>query len=332
MFIFCVFLLSVFCIHRFFWAGYEDEKIVTVYFGLPGAGKSTFAAYLADRCLAGSRIYRLLDRLSARFPVCRRWIDSGRVGILPFRIVRPLPVYSNVPILGALRMDAKQDIGTYDMRDGKVIIDEAGIEFNNRNYKSMKQEVIEWFKLHRHYRMSVDVFSQSFEDMDITIRRLAYRYFLVQKSVIPGFIRLKRVYRRIGIDSVTHQFCDQYSWAFLGLGDKMIYAPRYYRYFDSYSAPDLLNRPWDCYERVDDGSASSGVVSRIRDRVGNVMHGLRLSLFSDISDCVDVGDGGGDDSPLLDLTQEDVIVSSVDRIWGGYTVEGFSRTGSSGGE
>lgn len=310
-------LVCLFLLYRFFFGGYDDEKVVSVYFGLPGAGKSTFAASLANRCFGESRIVRLLRRHSGRFPVFQCWLDAGRVWIFPLR--QSVPVYSNVPIIGAYKLTAKEDVGVYDIRDGKLIIDEAGIEYNNRNYKSMKQETIEWFKLHRHYRMSVDVFSQSFEDMDITLRRLAYRYYLVQKSLIPGFIVLRRIHRKIGIDPITHQFCDFYSWAFLGLGNRRIYAPKYYKYFDSYSAPELLKRPWERYQRLDDEvvDVPAAVPEKVglRDRVRLLCCSLRMRFGAAVPDrgCEPDGDL---ESIIEGISPEDLKPSGEMKMWG----------------
>ena len=73
----------------------------------------------------------------------------------------------------------------------------ASLEFNNRfNFpKTFPKTCIEFFKLHRHYGVAIDVFSQSYEDMDITIRRLATKFIVVRKSILPYFIstRLQRL-------------------------------------------------------------------------------------------------------------------------------------------
>ena len=224
---------------------FYDEKILTVYFGLPGAGKSTFAAHLAKECLKESFVVRFLRSHCDKYPIFNKWLEAGRIGIFNLRIATP--VYSNVPIAGAYEIDANTDVGFYMIRDGKLIIDEAGIEYNNRAYKSMSKEIIKWFKLHRHYRMSVDVFSQSFEDMDITLRRLAYRYYLVQKSAIPNVILCRRIYRRVGVDPMTHQIVDQYDFGLPFFDTRRIWAPHYYKMFDSYDAPELPQKEWSTY-------------------------------------------------------------------------------------
>ena len=132
--------------------------------GGTGSGKTTFAAYLTRWALHENALIRFCRRHGN--PLTRLILNSKY-------LKRRISVYSNVPITGAYRLDAKVDIGHYMIEDAKIIIDEAGIEYNNRNYKSFPQEAIYFYKYHRHYRVSVDVFSQSYEDMDVTLRRLA---------------------------------------------------------------------------------------------------------------------------------------------------------------
>ena len=80
--------------------------------------------------------------------------------------------------------------GWHMIDDAKVIIDEAGIEYNNRNFKAFPKEAIYWYKYHRHYECSVDVFSQSYDDMDSD----------------SGEVFAKGLCERIGIDGrLTHK-------------------------------------------------------------------------------------------------------------------------------
>lgn len=141
-----------------------------------------------------------------------------------------------------------------------VAIDEAGIHYNNRKFKTLPQFTIEWFKLHRHYRCDVDVFSQSWEDMDITLRRLADQYWYM-KGIGRGWLGitiLRRVYFKVMVDETTHQIIDGYRmekgiWILLqplrllGLGFffpqlkgwKLTFRPLYYKYFDSFEHPNI---------------------------------------------------------------------------------------------
>ena len=106
----------------------SHPHVLNVYFGVPGSGKTTFAAYLTKWALHENILIRFCLRH-------RNWLTSLflRSGFLKRRI----DVYSNVPITGAYRLDAKTDIGFHMIENAKIIIDEAGIEYNNRNYKNL---------------------------------------------------------------------------------------------------------------------------------------------------------------------------------------------------
>ena len=157
---------------------------------------------------------------------------------------RRIDVYSNVPITGAYQLDAKNDIGNYMIEDAKIIIDEAGIEYNNRNYKSFPQEAIYFYKYHRHYQTSVDVFSQSFEDMDVTLRRLAQNFYVVRKSLVPFCVVARRIRRKVGVDEQTKQIADLYSMGVPVFDTKRIFSPPLWKMFNSYSRKDLPTKNW----------------------------------------------------------------------------------------
>lgn len=217
----------------------KTPQVLNVYFGVPGSGKTTFAAYLTKKSLSQSRLITWAeDHQELSFA---QWLlKSGW-------FKRCTPVYSNVPITGAYELDAKEDIGNYMILDGKVIIDEAGIEYNNRNYKSFPPESIYWYKYHRHYRCSVDVFSQSYEDMDVTLRRLAQNFYVVKKSLIPYFITCRRIRRSVGIDEVSHQIIDCYRFGFPIIDTKRAFSPVLWKMFNSYSHKELPEKEWQAW-------------------------------------------------------------------------------------
>ena len=208
----------------------RHAHVLNVYFGVPGSGKTTFAAYLTRWALHENALIRFCRRHGN--PLTRLILNSKY-------LKRRISVYSNVPITGAYRLDAKVDIGHYMIEDAKIIIDEAGIEYNNRNYKSFPQEAIYFYKYHRHYRVSVDVFSQSYEDMDVTLRRLAQNFYVVRRSLVPGCIVAIRIRRRVGVDEQTKQIQDLYSMGLPVLDTKRIFSPPLWKLFNSYSRKEL---------------------------------------------------------------------------------------------
>lgn len=177
-----------------------------MYFGLPGSGKTTFAAYLTKR-------------------YSKHKID----------------VYSNYPIKGALRLDTNQ-IGRIDYSDCLMIIDEASIDYNNRNYKSMPKQAIAWFKMHRHYSTEIAILSQAWNDVDITLRRLCQRYYVIKKSAIPFFISLVRINRSFDINEQSKEPCDAYSFdspIIRIFTTRRIFTPVLWKLFDSWDRPEL---------------------------------------------------------------------------------------------
>ena len=216
----------------------QHPHVLNVYFGVPGSGKTTFAAYLTRWALHENVIIRFCRR--HQNPVTRALLNSRY-------LKRRIDVYSNVPITGAYVLNAREDIGHYMIEDAKVIIDEAGIEYNNRNFKSFPQEAVYFYKYHRHYRVSVDVFSQSYEDMDVTLRRLAQNFYVVRRSLVPFCVVARRIRRRVGVDEHTKQIADLYALGLPVLDTKRIFSPPLWKMFNSYSRRALPRKEWSVW-------------------------------------------------------------------------------------
>ena len=145
-----------------------------IFFGVPGAGKTTIASAYASKYL----------RYSKKHPSVK--------------------VFSNVPIKGCYQFSCLEDLGVRLIENALVIIDEASLEFNSRSYSTFPKSAISFFKLHRHYHCEVIVFSQSWNDCDITIRRVAFQYWLVRPGLLPFTIQAVPIRRRIGINEQTN--------------------------------------------------------------------------------------------------------------------------------
>ena len=193
---------------------------ISVYFGGTGSGKSTFGVAKSVE-----------------------WKKQGH------------PVYANYPIEGTYKLDPLKDFGFAHLNPGLAVVDEAGIEYNNRKFKTMPQQNIEWLKLHRHYKVAVMIMSQSFEDMDVTFRRLAHRYFLVKPAWYSRkVICAVPIRRSIGIDENTHQIVDMFKFDPLILRvftTKRIWGPKYWPKFDSYDAPELPQKEFELWSDDD---------------------------------------------------------------------------------
>ena len=105
---------------------------ISLYFGLPGCGKTTLLAAQA--------------------------VKHRRKGI---------KVYANIPLAvkGVTYID-NACIGKYDLSNSVILIDEGTLFANSRNYKSFSDELTSFFLLHRHYRCDIVIFTQQWDGLD----------------------------------------------------------------------------------------------------------------------------------------------------------------------
>lgn len=206
----------------------------SIFYGGPGSGKSTLACFYARKCISSN-----------------------------------IPVYSNVPINGAYILN-KSDLGKYAIHDALVIIDEVGIEYNNRDFRSnfnsqnkdrvSQNQALEWWKKHRHEGCEVMVFSQGFDDMDKKIQTLGSHYYIVRQSLFGNFIVTKRIRKSPQIDKMTHQPIDEYT--FMPFSTKRVLKRPLWKYFDSFDRMDLPVKDFAIYGQIGERSGSdSGALS-----------------------------------------------------------------------
>ena len=185
----------------------------STYFGVPGSGKTTIASWLARNELKKKKGNR--------------------------------KVWSNVPIKGTYKLD-KEDLGRYNISDGRIILDECGTEFDNRNFKkNFTDEQVKFFKLHRHYGVDINCFSQFWNDIDIKLRNLSTKLYLLKKSVIPFFIVRKEIGKKISINKETKEIIDEYY--FKKLATKWYFAPKVWKMFVTDERPELPEKVWETW-------------------------------------------------------------------------------------
>ena len=125
-----------------------------------------------------------------------------------------------------------------------LIIDEVNLLWDNRQFKSFPKELNEWFRLQRHKKIKVILFSQT-ADADKKIRDLTdrvylcKRYFEVLICCVPYTKEI--IYREPQFAGDVSGFIDHYKKLSFGpFGCFFCWLPRWVRYHDSFA--DLSNR------------------------------------------------------------------------------------------
>lgn len=158
------------------------------------------------------------------------------------------PVYTTEYIPGTYHIDYK-DIGKVQFPRGSIIfVDEVGMIWDNREFKSFSKEVRDYFKLQRHYGHTVYLFSQCF-DIDKKLRDLCDELYIV-KSIFNCISICKKVKKDL---TVVEAFGEGESritddlkvvpWIIPG-SRKFTWLPKYHKYFDSFAAPELRKKDY----------------------------------------------------------------------------------------
>lgn len=241
---------------------------VHLYFGLPGAGKTTMMVYQALKCKKSGRYKN---------------------------------IYCNVHIAveGVTYID-NECIGKYNLADCAILIDEATLFADNRDYKNFDKGKITFFLEHRHYSADVFLYTQQWDGIDRKIRVITDRVYYVYKGKLLGkwFTRCYRIPYGIIIPDPKKDGSEKLGEIVQGYCkpnflirtfSPWLYRPRYYKYFDSWERPYLPPLPsrYKVYSEVGvtqgkakpkppKGIASAAV--RLRTAVLSVRNRLYLPL------------------------------------------------------
>lgn len=154
-------------------------------------------------------------------------------------------VYSTENIPGTIKIDYT-DVGYKRFPENScLIIDEVGMIWDNRSYKTFPKEVRDYFKLQRHYKNAVIMASQTF-DIDKKLRDLTDEMYLVENK-LRVFSYAKRVLRRMCIIEASGESAsridenlefDSLFWFWCG-SRKLSYIPKWGQYYNSFDTPEL---------------------------------------------------------------------------------------------
>ncbi len=201
---------------NFRYRSFNNPYKLYMVFGKKGSGKSTYLCKLAK------------SYLKKKYIVYTNMTDCRIPGV---RLIDPDKLGDFVPEPRSC-----------------VLLDEVGMLYDNRNFKSFKPSVRDFFKLQRHYHCVVYLASQSF-DVDKKLRDLTDRMFLVN-ALFPWLSLIRPITKKIGLVEASSQgesrivdnlkFGSIFSW-------KFIFIPKYIKSFDSFLAPE---KPFLEYEIV----------------------------------------------------------------------------------
>lgn len=143
--------------------------MIRMFFGTPGCGKTTMA------------VRELVKDETHRYTYCN------------FDCDHPL-VYDRF---------TPADLGQWTLPENSLVaIDEASCEWNNRSFKTFPVELIEYLKKHRHFKVDIDLYSQSWDDVDITARRLVEELWYGRKLFL-GITVWRRIWKKVDIEKKT---------------------------------------------------------------------------------------------------------------------------------
>lgn len=142
-----------------------------------------------------------------------------------------------------------QDIGTVQFPRGSVIfVDEVGMIWDNRDFKKFSKNVRDFFKLQRHYGITVYLYSQCF-DIDKKLRDLCDELYIM-KSYFNCISVCKKIRKDLTIveaygESESRITDDLKVVPFIIPGSRRFtYLPKYHKYFDSFAAPELKHKEY----------------------------------------------------------------------------------------
>lgn len=158
-------------------------------------------------------------------------------------------VYTDIDncILPGVRIMNAMDLSDFaPVENSAIFLDEAGILFDNRNFKNFNSGLRDFFKLQRKYKCRVFLNSQSF-DIDKKIRDVTDHMGLIV-SVGNVFSIYRPIRRSITLTQPSAEaesrIADKLSFESL-FKWQVTYLPKYFKYFDSFAAPERPPLPFN---------------------------------------------------------------------------------------
>ena len=219
--------------------------MISMYFGVPGVGKTTLLAKIA---MEQRKNYQ--------------------------------HIYSNVHLkIDGITYIDDDCIGRFELENCLILIDEASIFADNRDYKKFNQNGtrLEYFLTHRHHHADIILFTQGYNAVDKKLRTLTVNLYYMTKKGILGHWFTKYYPISYGIafpdGERLGEIAEGYSQPpFLVrlFTTKRVFRPKYYKYFDSWAINRLPDLPEEYQPYFDSKTAvkkKGGIIGKIKKAI-----------------------------------------------------------------
>lgn len=227
---------------------------VSLYFGLPGAGKTTLMSYKALQGVKDKRYKH---------------------------------VYGNVrmKIDGYTYID-NECIGKYDLSDCMILIDEATLFADSRDFKNFGKDRLEYFLEHRHFNADILLFTQQWDGVDRKIRVITDRVYYIYKGRflghwistyyrIPYGIIIPDANKKASgekLGEIIQGYCKPN--LFVRMFAPKLFRPKYYKYFDSWERRVLPKLPCNYQPYIINKEIKENTFSHIKTKLSELKQSI----------------------------------------------------------
>ena len=192
--------------------------MIQIVFGICGCGKTTYAC-------------KVIKKAVKRYP----------------------NVYGNfhAKIDGYTYID-NECIGKFNLDNSLIIVDEASNFADSRDFKNFSKSLMRFMNEHRHHHVDIIFLLQKWDALDIKIRNICERVYMLKRSIMFPFLSYKYLIP-YGIDFVNPKVEGRhYGDIFMGYArprlsnrifKEIIFRPAYYKYFDSWECDPMPPLP-----------------------------------------------------------------------------------------
>lgn len=210
------------------------------YIGKPRVGKSTILTAKAIKAIKYKEFYEKIQLSGFEWLPLKKPYDK---------------VYSTDFIKGTYKIDFT-DLGKYQIENSLIIIDEAGIRADNRNFKNIPKYITDWIAIHGHYKNDVLWSSQSW-DVDKKLRDRTEHIYKINKFLAWSTATI--IYHTLTINEenkdIVFGFREpgffEHLIGFLLPPLKVRYwyrRSKYYKYFDSFECEKLEDKEFKLWK------------------------------------------------------------------------------------